>query len=431
MSFSGPEHLQRWITARSFVPGRLSQIIWRVADAASPTLSQRYLDHLVRAAMRALCIAPRAGDAPIALLGAFALDIGIGRAAQILRSGLEVAGLPVHPMDCSTVLRRLPGPRPALPAAPASGTLVFCVNPPEIGAVLRRFGPDICAGKRLVGYWWWELDRLPREWVRWAALMDEIWVSSHFVHAIFTRALPGKPVRYVPLPVPEPVPSAAGRADFGLEAGRFTVLVAFDLSSGVVRKNPEGAIAAFRRAFPDSGPDPGQAQLVLKVGGAERHPDLLERLRRLTAAMPNVHIIDRPLSGGDVAALLRCADVLLSLHRSEGFGLFIAEAMWLGTPVVATGWSGVLDMLDAENAMLVRCDKVPVRPSDYPWVPPGAQWAEPDVEHAAQCLRLLAADPELRRRLGARARQRAERQFSLDRFREVAPTLLRPLGADD
>ena len=266
---------------------------------------------------------------------------------------------------------------------------------------------------------------MPRAWARWAALMDEIWVSSRFVQETFARALPGKPIRFVALPVPEPVPSAAGRADFGLAAERFTVLAAFDLSSRWARKNPLGAIAAFRRAFPE----PGAAQLALKVSGAAQNPAQLAELKRITAGMPNVHIIDRDLSAGDIAALVRCADVFLSLHRSEGLGLFIAEAMWLGTPVVATGWSGVLDMLDEENALLVRYRMVPVRPSDYPSVPRGAQWAEPDVAHAAECLARLARDPALANRLRAKAWERAEEQFSLARFRALAPSLLEPMAA--
>jgi glycosyltransferase involved in cell wall biosynthesis len=198
------------------------------------------------------------------------------------------------------------------------------------------------------------------------------------------------------------------------------VLVPFDLSSRWARKNPMGAVAAFRRAFPST----IEAQLVLKVSGVEQNPVQMEQLRGLTADMPNVRIIDRTLSAQDLAALIRCADVLLSLHRAEGFGLFIAEAMWLGTAVIATGWSGVLDMLDADNALLVAFNKVAVKPGDYPSVPPGAQWADPDVGHAAECLSRLASDAGLKDQLRAKARARAERQFSLDRFRAVAADLL-------
>src|SRR5688572_7893229 len=408
-----------WIPARTFKPKRLTGLTQHILEAISPTMGAWYLDRLLRFRLRRLGEAPHPGGPPISLLGAFELNIGIARAAQLLRAGLEAADLPIHPMDCSAVLRPIPGPAPR-PPAPASGTMVFCVNPPKMADLLRHFGPRICRGKRLVGYWWWELDRIPRAWLPWAALMDEIWVSSRFIHDTFSRGLPGKTVRYVPLPVPEPVASSLGRVDFGLAEQPFTVLAPFDLSSHWARKNPMGAIAAFRRAFPRA----VEAQLVLKVSGADQNPAQLERLRGLTADMPNVRIIDRTLPPRDLAALIRCADVLISLHRSEGFGLFIAEAMWLGTAIVATGWSGVMDMLDQDNALLVAFDKVAVQPADYPSVPPGARWAEPDIGHAADCLRLLAGDAGLRSRLRTNARERAERQFSLDRFRAVAADLL-------
>ncbi len=409
-----------WIPARSFAPDRWSGLMWRGLGAVAPSVARGYLDSLIRARVSRAREEPRVDSRLFSLLGAFELDIGIARAAQVLRAGLDASAVPVHPMDCSAVLRPIPGPPQPRAAAPTGGTMVFCVNPPQMVPLLTHFGPRICRGKRLVGYWWWELDRIPRAWLPWAALMDEIWVSSRFIHDTFARGLPGKTVRYVPLPVPEPAASPLGRVDFGLAEQPFTVLAAFDLSPHWARKNPVGAIAAFRRAFPRA----AEAQLVLKVGGADQNPAQLERLRGLTADMPNVRIIDRTLPPRDLAALIRCADVLISLHRSEGFGLFVAEAMWLGTAIVATGWSGVMDMLHPDNARLVAFDTVAVNPADYPSVPPGAQWAEPDVGHAAACLRQLAGDAGLRSRLRAKARERAERQFSLDRFREVAAGLL-------
>jgi len=408
------------IPARAFTPDRWSGLVWRTLDAVAPSIARRYLDTMIRARVSRMREKPMAGGAPVSILGGFELNIGVARAAQILRTGLEATGIPVHPMDCSPVLRPIPGPAQPRPAAPAGGTMVFCVNPPQMVPLLSHFGPRICRGKRLVGHWWWELDRIPRTWLPWAALMDEIWVSSRFIHDTFSRGLPGKVVRYVPLPVPEPVASPLSRVDFGLPEQPFTVLVPFDLSSHWARKNPMGAIAAFRRAFPSA----IEAQLVLKVSGTDQNPAQVEQLRGLTADMPNVRIIDRNLSPPDLAALIRCADVLLSLHRSEGFGLFIAEAMWLGTTIVATGWSGVMDMLDPDNALLVAFNKVAVKPADYPSVPPGARWAEPDIGHAADCLRQLANDAGLRARLHTKARERAESQFSLDRFRAVAADLV-------
>ncbi|HET6618596.1 MAG TPA: glycosyltransferase family 4 protein [Dongiaceae bacterium] len=413
----------QWIPARTFTPPKLAGLIWRGLARFAPGAARQYHDGLIRGKVRR-CRTAAGADGPLTLLGAFELNIGIARAAQILRSSMEAAGLPIHPMDCSAVLRPMPGPPARRPAAPAHGTMVFCVNPPQMAPLLAHFGPRICRGKRLVGYWWWELDRLPRAWMGWAELMDEIWVSSRFIHYTFVRELPRTAIRYVPLCVPEPAPSAAVRRDFGLQPHLFTVLVAFDLSSHWERKNPRGAIAAFRRAFPDA----AEAQLVLKVSGARQHPAHLEMLRALTVGMDNVRIIQDNLPDGDLAALIRSCDVLLSLHRAEGLGLFISEAMWLGTPVIATAWSGVLDMLSEDNALLVRCRPVPVRPADYPSVMPGARWAEPDLDHAAACLRRLAADAGLRNRLRVEARRRAEVLFGADQFRGVAGSLLRPVG---
>lgn len=412
------------IPARSFTPDRWSGLLWRGLGTVAPPVARHYLDSVIRARVGRMRKQPSAGGQPLSILGAFELNIGVARAAQILRTGLEAVDVPVHPMDCSPVLRPIVGPLQPRAAAPVDGTMVFCVNPPQMVPLLSHFGPRICRGKRLVGYWWWELDRVPRAWLPWAALMDEIWVSSRFIHDTFSRGLPGKQIRYVPLPVPEPVASPLGRVDFGLAEQPFTVLAPFDLSSRWARKNPVGAIAAFRRAFPIA----TDAQLVLKVSGVDENPAQMEQLRGLTADMPNVRIIDRTLSHPDLAALIRCADVLLSLHRAEGFGLFIAEAMWLGTAVIATGWSGVMDMLEPDNALLVAFNKVAVKPDEYPSVPPGAQWADPDIGHAADCLRRLAGDANLGNRLRGKARERAEHQFSLDRFREVATGLL-PISA--
>lgn len=417
-----------WIPTQRFVPEGLQRLIWKSLRAVAPRLAGRYLGNILRDRVRRERPAQRpAGGGPLTAVGLFDLNIGVARAANILCSAFQAAGQPVHMVDCSGLARAKTRPLPGPAEIPARGTLLFCVNPPQMAKVLRHFGPEICRGKRLVGYWWWELDRLPAGWLSWAGLMDEIWVSSRFIHENFSHELPGKIVRYVPLPIPEPVPSEATRRDFGLEPDRFTVLVAFDLASGWERKNPAGAIEAFRRAFPNA----MQAQLVIKVGDADRYPELSERLQALTADMPNVRIIHQALPAGDFAALIRCSDAVLSLHRAEGLGLIVAEAMWLGTPVVATGFSGVLDMIDSESAMLVRYTPTPVRSSDYRTVTPGSTWAEPDIAAAADCLSRLAADPSMRSRLSARARSRVIAQIDPQNFAKIASAIMAPLAVGD
>lgn len=406
---------------RKFKPKKgLSRRFWRRLSGLSPVWGRRYLTYVMRRRIRAVA-APGSGPVePVTVAAFFRTHLGIAQAARMLAGGLQAAQVDVRRFDCSELL-----PHEKTEAAPdaeslaATGTLVFAVNPPELYKLFRHYGPDICAGKRLVGYWWWELDRLPADWRRWAAAMHEIWVSSAFLHEVFSRALPGKIVRLVPLPIPAPAPSALTRADFGIPPGRFTVLTAFDLQSGWARKNPEGAVAAFRRAFPD----PHAAHLVLKVTGAGGAPRDADKLRALVADMPNVTLIDRFLPAADLSALVGQCDTLLSLHRAEGLGLFLAEAMWLGKPIVATGWSGALQLIDGSHAMLVRFKKVPVRPGDYAWVPAGAEWAEPDLDHAAECLRRLAADRDVRAELGRLGFEKARREFDLEVFRGKARAL--------
>ena len=207
----------------------------------------------------------------------------------------------------------------------------------------------------------------------------------------------------VPVAVAPPVASALGRADFGLPGDAVVVLVSFSLASSNARKNPLGAIAAFRAAFGDR-PD---RLLLLKVGNPGHFPAEFAALRAAVAAFPNIRLETRTLPGADRHALTACADIVLSLHRSEGFGLVPAEAMLLGVPVVATGWSGNMAFMDADCAALVGYRLVAAQDPRGVFEAPGAVWAEPDVAEAAAALRRLADDPAARRALGARGQAAA------------------------
>lgn len=407
---------------RKYKPRRgLRGRFWKLLTRIAPELGKRYLAHIMRAEIRAVAAPPGVRPCePLTFMGFFRTHLGTAQGSRILASGLAAAGIDVKVFDCSDLVPHQKTESVAAEAEiPANGTLVFCVNPPELYKLFRQFGPEICRGKRLIGYWWWELDRLPPAWRRWAGIMHEIWVSSRFLHDTFRRELPGKTIRLLPLPVERPTPSSLSLADFGVPSGRFTVLSAFDLQSGWARKNPEGAVEAFRRAFTD----PDQAQLVLKVTGAAGAPKHAAHLRSIISAMPNVHLIDRFLPAADLSALISGCDALLSLHRSEGLGLFVAEAMWLGVPVIATGWSGVMDLIDDNHAMLVKFKKIAVKAGDYFWVPRGATWAEPDIDHAVACLRRLAGNPDLCAELGRRGAEKAERLFNLTAFCRDARTM--------
>jgi glycosyltransferase involved in cell wall biosynthesis len=200
--------------------------------------------------------------------------------------------------------------------------------------------------------------------------------------------------------VPVPTrPTSLTRADIGLPDG-FVVLFAFSVRSIFQRKNPEAAIAAYCQAF---GPGDG-AHLVLKTIGGDEHWEDVERLRYLASGRPDIHIVHEQVRAVEVRAMIELCDCYLSLHRSEGFGLSIAEAMARGRPVVATGWSGNMDFMDERTAHLVPYELVPIPDGCAPYSNTG-EWAEPDVDAAAAALRAVHDDRDAARALGDRARR--------------------------
>jgi hypothetical protein len=206
------------------------------------------------------------------------------------------------------------------------------------------------------------------------------------------------PVVHVPLPVPEPVAAPVGRAGLGLPEG-FLFGFVYDYASVAARKNPLGLIDAFTRAF---GHD-GDASLVLKTLGGERHPEAHAAVLAAAAGHPRITVLDAHLPVEEKNALVRELDCYVSLHRSEGFGLTIAEAMLLGTPVIATDYGGSRDLATAFNALLVDHRPVAIGPGHDPY-PADGEWAEPDLDHAAALLREAYGDPEAGRARAARAR---------------------------
>jgi glycosyltransferase involved in cell wall biosynthesis len=299
-----------------------------------------------------------------------------------------------------------PAPRPATPAGlPPAAPLLLHANAPVLPWALRRLPRTLVAGRRVVGCWAWELPVVPNSWLVALPFVHEIWVASRFTAEALRAWLPeaaSVPVRVVPYPVAlsPPSPAPLDRAAFGLPAQAVVVLVSFSLASSLVRKNPLGAVAAFRHAFGDR----ADRLLVLKVGNPDHYPAEFAALRAAVADAPNIRVETRTLPAADSHALTACADIVLSLHRSEGFGLVPAEAMLLGRPVIATGWSGNMEFMDAGTAALVGYRLVPAHDPRGVYEAPGAVWAEPDAAEAAAHLRRLADDATARTELGERGR---------------------------
>jgi glycosyltransferase involved in cell wall biosynthesis len=326
--------------------------------------------------------------------------------ARLMLAALAQGGVATWGLDIGN---RLPGsPRLRMAAVPPAGVpLVLHINAPHMAWALLRQRRGLLAGRRVIGYWAWELPTLPPDWRAGLRYVHEVWVPSRFTaDAMATMLPPGMPLRVVPHPVAAapPAPSSLGRTDFGLAEGVVAVLCSFNLASSLVRKNPMAAIAAFRLAFGDR----ADRLLILKIGNSYHYPADFAAVQAACAGMANIRIDSGEMALADSHALTAAADIVLSLHRSEGFGLVPAEAMLLGRAVVCTGWSGNMDFMDESTAGLVAYTLVPARDPRGVLEAPGAVWAEPDIESAAAHLRRLADDPEARAALAERGRAMAQ-----------------------
>lgn len=363
------------------------------------------------------------GGMPIGVAGWFRSASGLGEGARLGYRALEGAGLEPSSCDLSSAFAQddLRMPIDMRPLVPGSGgSLVIHLNAPSLPYAMCALGRSRIQGRRIIGYWAWELPRITEDWRHGFRFVHEIWVPSEFTRAAIAAAT-DLPVHVLPHPLPEQSPAPARRADFGLPEDALLVLNAFHLGSNFTRKNPIAAINAFRRAFGDR----SDRVLVIKLNDPGSMPWARRELDSAIAGAPNIRIVDRTLTPEEMTALMALSDIVISTHRSEGFGLICAEGMALGKPVIATGWSGNLDFMSEANSVLLPYKLIPVEDRDNVFSLRGQFWADPDVDAAATWLTRLADDADLRQRLGAQARQDITEKLSPARYADTAQTLLR------
>lgn len=338
----------------------------------------------------------------VELVGYLEAAVGVGEAARRYVGALRSAGVPVVERDVPLPDRD--AARTALPPGPGVGTdavsfNLLCLNPEQMVPYLD--GPDAPprTGRAAIGIWSWEVDAIPPGWRDASRELAEVWTYSRFAAELIGAEL-DVPVLGFPPPLAHP---AAGGLEsvpsmLQMPAG-FRVLIMFDYLSTLERKNPLGAIAAYRRAF---APGDGAVLVVKSVNGRHR-PDRHAEVIAATEGRSDVVLIDRTVAGAERDALIAACDCYLSLHRSEGHGMPLAEAMSLGKPVVATAYGGNIEFMNETNSYLVSCEPVLVgeRVEHYPAT---ARWAEPDVEHAARLLRAIHRDPQAAQRRAQRGR---------------------------
>ena len=298
---------------------------------------------------------------------------------------------------------------------------LVCVNADQVNAFIQQYGLDYFKDKYNIAVWWWETSEFPEDWFESFNNFDEIWVGSSHIQKSISAVSP-VPVVLVP-PVVSADASSSNRTRFNLDKDEFLFLCVFDFLSSFERKNPIATIRAFRKAFGPSEP----VRLVLKGINGEKHREHLDALRQ-EIQDAKITVLDEYLSTEDNQALINSCDAYISLHRAEGLGLPIAEAMLHRRPVVATGWSGNLDFNSIANSFLVSYKLVANTVAVGPYKVADT-WAEPDIEHATLQMRSLYTDAQKREQLIERAFHDASRYFSEETIGQIIQIRLTSIAA--
>jgi glycosyltransferase involved in cell wall biosynthesis len=349
----------------------------------------------------------------INLIGFLSAESGLGEVARRLVGALERTDIPFVAIDYGATASRREHPLrfDTTSEAPYDTTIV-CVNADELPSLVERTGVELFARSYTIGVWFWETSVFRSSDRRSFVYVDEVWVPSMYVRDVVAREAE-VPVLVMPIPVDAPSPASVSKGDLHLPPG-FVFLSILDLVSAE-RKNPRDTIAAFTRAFE---PAEGPTLVVKTINGRERKPSILAELAAAASGRPDVVVRDGYVSVEERDALVAACDCFVSLHRSEGYGLTLAEAMAFGKPVLATGYSGNLEFMDPDASYLVPYELVPV-PTGWWAHAPGAMWAQPDVEAAAEAMRQVYGHPETARVVGSRAREQILARYSPERTAEL------------
>ena len=325
------------------------------------------------------------------VVGVFRAASGIGSGARLLYQTLADAGLEPSLVDLTDLLARgqaLVDWSPSVDPAPddGRGPIIVHLNAPEVAYALKALGPQNLKGRLRIAYWAWELERLPRSWVYSKGYFHEIWAPSDYTAA----AIRGEDVTCQVRSVGYALPASAQTftdpqvwRDRLAPNGELIVFNAFDFRSSMERKNPVAAIEIFRRAMRGR----TDAILVLKQGSLESSLTEVRRLEEIINGDPRIRLIDQVLDSGSMQSLIAAADIYLSPHRCEGFGLMLAQSLLAGKEVIMTKWSGNMDFGDLPGVHSIEFKLVPVNDPSGIYSARHGRWAEPDPEHGASLLR--------------------------------------------
>lgn len=389
----------------SVAPSLIERIEWRIRRACLAKPAHRW---------RGI-----SKDEPLVVAGFLSTASGIGQAARGTIKALRALGYDPVTVDLSPVFGQrdlLPAPNFSTMPKGRSGTLILHVNAPETQRSLDALGMHIGRWWRTIGVWAWELPSVPKEWLSAAQYLSELWTPSDFVTDVFAPHL-GIEVHTVPHYIPVPDLSTSSRLEFlnfDLQADDILCLIMADGRSSFERKNVIGAVHMYLEAFA-AGTGP---LLVLKSRNLAEYPDFKKELDALIDGTARIKCLDQSLTHAELKALQERCDILLSPHRSEGFGLHLAECMAEGCAVITTGWSGNMQFTKPGGAEILPYELVPV--TDPFQVYAGreeAVWAAPDHKAGVAALQKLFSDQVYREKMGHQARRDVSDHLGTDIYR--------------
>lgn len=412
--------------------------LFALAEKLRPLLMKLLPIELLRAAKRKLisrCVRqaeefqlepfdPKAGIAGVNLIGCIRAETGLGQSCRLVAGALDASGLPFgiyNYQQVSGIRKEEHSWDDKISDNTPYNVNLFHINPYEVPLAVTMLKPTLWKGRYNIAFWLWELEEFPSEWTFALKCFHEIWTPSEFSSESIRRVT-DKPVLAMPYYLTAPTDSALTRSRFGLPEDIFLFLTMYDTGSTMERKNPMGAVRAFKRAF---SPEDSGVGLVVKLNNPSKKD--LQILRQELSGYKNIWLLPEIYTKIETNSLISLVDAMISLHRAEGFGLAPAEAMLLGTPVISTNWSSTTEFMDNESACLVDYQLVPIAEDIGPYKK-GQRWADPDLKQAAGFMRHLYEEPKYRAQLAENAKRRVKTLLGKEQASEKIVRRLAEIG---
>ncbi len=354
------------------------------------------------------------------IVGYHSKSLGLGAEVRRIASAIEVAGLPVNRVEGRMASSIDDRSRSVARIRSDFTSVILAIAADQLMNEMLGLGLENFVDKYRIGFWYWELEGLTPTMQRSLNHVDELWVGSEWLEEVF-RSQTDKEVFRIPMTRPIAPPNLLSRDQLGIPKDKFVFLTTFDYLSVIARKNPIAAVEAFQRAFPK----PSRAILIVKSQNGHLMQSDRKVVEVAAGGRSDILFIDQPVDELVQWSLIAASNVLVSLHRSEGLGLHILESMALGKPVIYTDYSAPSYFLNLENSMPVDYRRIPVAGGKGVY-PDGFVWADPDLDHAANWMRMSAEDEQSCRDRGEAARRFVSRLPSVN---DIGPVLVDRLRA--